>query len=281
MIAELYYDLCSTRGGHQLARVALACMRQFGLFHEYRIPVDCLSLPHDAVRGLMRLWKRMHWSSGDGMMPPHQLLAVYRLAATWPVAGDIVELGSWTGLTTCYLATACKVRSDGKVFGVDTFAGTREGGTTYPSIVNHKGSTLGAFRERIRRAGMEDIVEAIIGYTSDVVWDYNGGPIRMLLIDADHSYEGVRQDFELWAPFVATGGLIVFHDYEIEDVARFVNNQVCVHADYDPTPGQVAPNIFAVTKRAAVSTAPVCPAPNRGQPCSVASLSAWSRTALA
>lgn len=33
-----------------------------------------------------------------------------------------------------------------------------------------------------------------------------------LLIDGDHRYEGVKQDFEMYAPLVRKGGMIVFHD---------------------------------------------------------------------
>jgi predicted O-methyltransferase YrrM len=36
--------------------------------------------------------------------------------------------------------------------------------------------------------------------------------VDFLFIDGDHSYEGVRQDFEHFAPFVREGGLIAFHD---------------------------------------------------------------------
>jgi predicted O-methyltransferase YrrM len=39
-----------------------------------------------------------------------------------------------------------------------------------------------------------------------------GAGLDFLFIDGDHSYEGVRHDFELYAPFVRRGGLIAFHD---------------------------------------------------------------------
>lgn len=39
-----------------------------------------------------------------------------------------------------------------------------------------------------------------------------GAPLDFLFIDGDHSYEGVRRDFELYAPLVHPGGLIAFHD---------------------------------------------------------------------
>jgi predicted O-methyltransferase YrrM len=37
-------------------------------------------------------------------------------------------------------------------------------------------------------------------------------PIDLLFIDGDHTYEGVRKDFEMYAPLVATHCLIAFHD---------------------------------------------------------------------
>lgn len=37
-------------------------------------------------------------------------------------------------------------------------------------------------------------------------------PLDVLLIDGDHSYAGVRRDFELYSPLVRDDGLIVLHD---------------------------------------------------------------------
>jgi predicted O-methyltransferase YrrM len=39
-----------------------------------------------------------------------------------------------------------------------------------------------------------------------------GEPIDVLFIDGDHTYEGVKQDFLMYAPMVANEGMIVFHD---------------------------------------------------------------------
>lgn len=36
--------------------------------------------------------------------------------------------------------------------------------------------------------------------------------LDVLYLDGDHSYEGIKQDFELYNPLVRPGGLIVFHD---------------------------------------------------------------------
>jgi cephalosporin hydroxylase len=39
-----------------------------------------------------------------------------------------------------------------------------------------------------------------------------GCAIDCLFIDGDHTYNGVRQDYEMYAPLVRRGGLIAFHD---------------------------------------------------------------------
>jgi hypothetical protein len=33
-----------------------------------------------------------------------------------------------------------------------------------------------------------------------------------MLIDGDHTYAGVKQDFEMYSPFVREGGIVAFHD---------------------------------------------------------------------
>ena len=40
------------------------------------------------------------------------------------------------------------------------------------------------------------------------------GSVDLLFLDGDHSYDGVRADFENFAPLVKPGGLIAFHDVE-------------------------------------------------------------------
>jgi predicted O-methyltransferase YrrM len=40
------------------------------------------------------------------------------------------------------------------------------------------------------------------------------GSVDLLFLDGDHSYDGVRADFENYTPLVKPGGLIAFHDVE-------------------------------------------------------------------
>lgn len=246
---RIFYTLCRNRWGQELLRFGFRGLRALSANQTPAWPGDALQLDPPLVRNLAELWRRIHWSTGDGMMPADQLLAILRLAYTAPPSGDFVELGSWTGLTTCYLATVARTRGTGHVWAVDTFEGTREGGTQYQSIENYDGHTLPAFTDRIERAGVQELVTPLVGLTTEIATRYPGRPISLLLIDADHSYEGVRADFETWSPHVQPGGVIVFHDYALEEVARFVDHDLGSIGSVIARPGLVAPNVFAVTKR--------------------------------
>jgi predicted O-methyltransferase YrrM len=49
---------------------------------------------------------------------------------------------------------------------------------------------------------------------------FGGDALDLLFIDGDHSYEGVREDYELFSPLVRPGGLIAFHDIVDGDEVR-------------------------------------------------------------
>jgi predicted O-methyltransferase YrrM len=50
----------------------------------------------------------------------------------------------------------------------------------------------------------------------------NGRKIDFLFIDADHSYDGVKRDYELYSPFVREGGVMAFHDIKYPAGSRLV-----------------------------------------------------------
>lgn len=47
---------------------------------------------------------------------------------------------------------------------------------------------------------------------AEVIRRAGEAPFDLIMIDADHRYEGVKRDFELYGPLVASDGLIVMHD---------------------------------------------------------------------
>ena len=63
-------------------------------------------------------------------------------------------------------------------------------------------------------------------------------PFDFLFIDADHSYEGCKRDWENYSPMVRVGGLVGFHDYNHPPVRRvFDEIQVGTKEYFDITMG--------------------------------------------
>jgi predicted O-methyltransferase YrrM len=75
----------------------------------------------------------------------------------------------------------------------------------------------------------------------------SGRSIDLLFIDGDHSYEGVRTDFEMYSAFVRPGGLIGFHDIvrpahdPADEVYKFWEELKAAHSGQEiianPSPG--------------------------------------------
>ena len=71
---------------------------------------------------------------------------------------------------------------------------------------------------RAKMAGKRQRVVSIEGdshspETKDaLVQELGGNLLDVLFIDGDHSYDGVRADFEQYAPLVRSGGIVALHD---------------------------------------------------------------------
>jgi predicted O-methyltransferase YrrM len=65
-----------------------------------------------------------------------------------------------------------------------------------------KGQRLHLMRAHSHRSDTPDRVASAL----------RGAPLDLLFIDGDHTYNGVKQDFEMYSPFVKSGGIVAFHD---------------------------------------------------------------------
>ena len=52
----------------------------------------------------------------------------------------------------------------------------------------------------------------------------SGKQIDLLFVDGDHSYKGVKSDFEKFLPLVTENGIIAFHDICADHNSRFGKN---------------------------------------------------------
>lgn len=150
----------------------------------------------------------------EGYLRPAEGFALMLLAKDGEGEGAVVEIGSYQGLSTCWIATGLKARGGEKVVAIDHFMGSPEqqaGEVAESQVLVEAGTTYGKFRENVAKFGLDDYVDARVASSEDAAAAW-AGPIRLLFIDGDHPYEAVKTDFTLWTPSVVPGGYIALHD---------------------------------------------------------------------
>lgn len=155
--------------------------------------------------------------AAPGFMPPDEGLALYAAGVRAAEVGPLLEIGTYCGKSTLYLAAAA-IDGGGVVVTVDHHRGSEEHqpGWEYhdPALVDPVSGlidTLPVLRRTLQRAGVEHIVIPVVGDSARVagVWST---PLGLVFIDGSHTEEAAERDYAGWAPKVVAGGLLVIHD---------------------------------------------------------------------
>jgi len=118
---------------------------------------------------------------------------------------NALEIGTCTGGT---LFMTCRVADPGAtIISVDLPGGRFGHGYVWPRKFVYQcfaknNQTLHLLREDSHENATLNLVRSLLAENS----------LDFLFIDGDHTYKGVRADFEMYAPIVRRGGLIAFHD---------------------------------------------------------------------
>lgn len=131
---------------------------------------------------------------------------LYKLAGKCPENGVIVEIGSWKGKSTVWLASGA-IKSNSKVYAIDPHNGnSSEIKEEYGEI-----DTYDTFIENITKAKLLEQITPIRKTSEEAIRNFDK-EIDLLFIDGDHNYDEVKNDFDLWFPKLRNGGVIAFHD---------------------------------------------------------------------
>jgi predicted O-methyltransferase YrrM len=141
----------------------------------------------------------------------------------------IAEIGVWEGVTTRQLREV--LADDGVYFAIDPYPVGRLGFSTQ-QIIAHR--TVNP----VRRGRVVWLRET--GVASAKNQSVTEKPIDFLFIDGDHSYDGLRGDWEAWRSLIAVGGIVALHDSRstpsrmIDDAGsvRFTNEVILLDTCY-------------------------------------------------
>jgi predicted O-methyltransferase YrrM len=121
-----------------------------------------------------------------------------------PGAKVVVEVGVFEGLTTRLLAQYAD--HDATVYGVDPFFTGRFGLSWGQKIAV-------AYNREYLRSGRVKFERALSTEVGDAVPDL----VDFTFIDADHSLEAIKEDWEFWSARTRPNGIIALHDTILPD----------------------------------------------------------------
>lgn len=157
---------------------------------------------------------RKTWNEGSPILHWDHRPSARRL---WELAsirgqGTIVEIGSYLGNSTVYLA-----RAGGEVHAVDPHS------LTSMSQVPAKEDISAQFLHNIERFAVSRsiVYHRLTSVEASLQW--NSGTIRLLFIDGLHTHEAVLTDYYAWQKFLAPDHVVLFDDFlwpEVEQAIR-------------------------------------------------------------
>jgi len=117
----------------------------------------------------------------------------------------VLEIGTANGGSLFLIAHS--VAPDARLISVDLPQGEFGGGYPAWKIPLYKG--FAQRRQRLDLIRGDSHAPATLERVRRLL---DGSKLDFLFIDGDHTYDGVRQDFEAYSPLVRSGGLVGFHD---------------------------------------------------------------------
>ncbi len=160
----------------------------------------------------------LHFKQDDmGSFPERGYL--FQLASDLPADAQVIEVGSWMGASTCFIAAGLK-GAKAKIFAVDNFQGLSTCGEDSAWYNRHfkrlgSNSTLEIFQRNFADLGFASRSEPVVSDSLAAAKSLAAkrGAVDFIFIDGDHSYDACQADIAAWTPFVKRGGVIAFHDF--------------------------------------------------------------------
>lgn len=128
--------------------------------------------------------------------------ALFNLAASLPAGSSVLEIGSYLGASTCYLAAGA-AQINGHLYCVDTWQNE-----TMPDGLK---DTYSEFCQNT--SAFQKYITPLRKKSSEITAGDFEHPIALVFLDGDHSYEAVSGDYKIVSPFLAANAILAFHDH--------------------------------------------------------------------
>jgi len=112
----------------------------------------------------------------------------------------IVEIGSYQGKSTTFLAAGSEAGSRVPVYAIDPHSGSKASPEGVEGV-----------ERQIARAGLSHLVRPIVSPSTDAAPGFHE-PIEFLFIDGNHQLRAVTEDWDMWVHKVIPGGYVALHD---------------------------------------------------------------------
>jgi len=165
----------------------------------------------------------------NGLMSEKECKILYKLALWLDNNKNIVEIGSYKGRSSCCLAAGA-LYNNSNVYCIDIWDeySSITSPTTWGLETFSSPTIFEEFKHNILKYKLNNTIQYIKGDSNTIGLTWNK-EIDLLLIDGDHSYTGIKKDYEIWSPFVVKNGIILFHDYNSHahpDVKKYIDNNI-------------------------------------------------------
>jgi predicted O-methyltransferase YrrM len=145
----------------------------------------------------------------DGWLTAEQAAMLAAAAAKCPPDGEIVEIGSFRGLSTIVLAEHAP---EGVVIvAIDPHAGNDRGPGELEGFTAEAATDRYTFERNLVAAGVRHKVRHIAARSAAAHDDVHG-QIDVLYVDGAHRYAAAKADVRDWGRRVTSGGTMLVHD---------------------------------------------------------------------
>lgn len=132
----------------------------------------------------------------------------------------IVVLGSLKGFSPLCFSLGLKDNQSGKLYFVDAGYSDKKQGKKIASGGRGFWNNKKEYQKLLKSFGVTKIISSHIVRTSEFLKFYKTNhlpPIDILYIDANHTYEGFKYDYENYIKLLSDNGIVVFHDALVDE----------------------------------------------------------------